>query len=317
MEETHKTRKTTEQHTRNNNMNNIPSPAPTCNSGGTDNIRSIESMKQLWLNIVKLHNQLPSDCYHLFLTKQYDLEQDEHDELIQSIHGYIKQIELDVTRTCESINTQQSLKNILYALCMCYPDIGYCQGMSYVAYMLFEVYGCEEHVFYTMVTLLDKYQCRSLYKNNFPKLKQFTFVHEHVLRKRHRKLFLHLEKHGVISNMYLPNWLLTMFSLHFPLESSVYIFDTFLLDGWSAVHMFILQLFVHFKDQLLECRDMESIMQVIQGEMTSVSLLDLQKFSTKEKIVLDNDIKEAERLYKMKVQTKNQISVFQFRYPIY
>lgn len=70
--------------------------------------------------------------------------------------SYFRPIELDITRTVakESIETMNSLKNILIAFSKKNPFIGYCQGLNFIAYFLISMQFSEEEAFWLLCQLI-------------------------------------------------------------------------------------------------------------------------------------------------------------------
>ena len=68
------------------------------------------------------------------------------------------EIKIDVDRT--AVNTddvefhRQKLNNILYVVSQCNNDIKYCQGMNFIACVLYEIFG-EEEAFYIFLSFFN------------------------------------------------------------------------------------------------------------------------------------------------------------------
>merc|ERR1719197_607865 len=75
----------------------------------------------------------------------------------------LEDIEKDVDRTypnhtlfaCRESSGQKSLRNVLTWYAALDPEIGYCQGMGFIAAMLL-TYMTEEDAFYTLVAVLHR-----------------------------------------------------------------------------------------------------------------------------------------------------------------
>ena len=85
-----------------------------------------------WPEIVNLRNFIE------IKTKKYT-----YDKLIKSFSNNIYEITLDIPRTFpqdeDSKVLKKSLNNVLKALSLVYPNIGYCQGMNFSALRLLQV----------------------------------------------------------------------------------------------------------------------------------------------------------------------------------
>jgi len=83
-----------------------------------------------------------------------------------------------------------SLHNILKALSVCFKDMGYCQGLNFLAAgMLF--YMSDEDAFWMLNSLMVNYDCLAMYKK-VDTVHKYCFVFskllENFLPKVHKKL---------------------------------------------------------------------------------------------------------------------------------
>lgn len=73
-------------------------------------------------------------------------------------------ISVDVPRTTSCDIMRTSLRNVLEAYAVFCPCVGYCQGMSHVAWRLLRrLGGDEERTFWSMVVLMDNYGLKAYY----------------------------------------------------------------------------------------------------------------------------------------------------------
>lgn len=64
---------------------------------------------------------------------------------------------------------QEQLFQVLRAYAIFNPEVGYCQGMGFLVALLLN-YMPEEDAFYFLITLLENYNLKNLYKPNLPLL---------------------------------------------------------------------------------------------------------------------------------------------------
>jgi len=284
----------------------------------------------LWEKFVQLHKkskELPPNCYELFVKKTYRngaLGIEEGGETIY-VHENIAQILMDVPRSKlgvgpedvhdrnmseeDLIQQRTKLFNILYALSMYFPTIGYCQGMSYICTLLQSVMTeSEENVFLLMVCLMDTYELRGLFTPSFPQLKKVEFVFEHIMQKRHGKLWRHMSKLGTSSNLFLPKWILSMFCLDFPYEFVVQVWDCFLLVGWKAIYQVCCSLLVQHQERIFACNKMETLLFILQDIPSSMSDLNAKcnVFERCDRMFKDKDLKQALIHYNNKISSNNK-----------
>lgn len=70
------------------------------------------------------------------------------------------------TRTSDRIQTQEGqeeMRRVLLAIAYCIPDIGYCQGMNFIASVLISVTESEQQGFIIFMNLLIKKEMKPLF----------------------------------------------------------------------------------------------------------------------------------------------------------
>ena len=78
-------------------------------------------------------------------------------------------IHKDVCRTYNDLMDQNDWQSkaeyILAIIAEIYSDMGYCQGMSYIAGEIINVINSEEYAFWIFAALIEKYHLQFLYMN--------------------------------------------------------------------------------------------------------------------------------------------------------
>jgi TBC1 domain family member 14 len=110
------------------------------------------------------------------------------------------------------------------------PDIGYVQGMSYVAAMCVE-YLDEYQAFVTFATLLSRQIHFNLLMLDPTILRAFARAFNEIFRRSLPQLHLHLTAEGVSSEIFLLDWGLTLFAKALPLPLAARLWDVSLLEG--------------------------------------------------------------------------------------
>jgi hypothetical protein len=153
----------------------------------------------------------------------------------------INLIDLDIGRTFSSIgvfkNESQlgnALKEILRIFVVSRPDIGYVQGLSYIA-------G-------TLLLQMDKYSCYVCFMNIIlsPNILPFYRLDEKNIKKRLElfseifklnlpKLYNHFQDNEVYPEHYLLEWFMTLFTRNLNIELALRIWDIYMIEGIFAV----------------------------------------------------------------------------------
>eukprot|EP00164_Ancoracysta_twista_P005045 GFYU01006868.1.p1 GENE.GFYU01006868.1~~GFYU01006868.1.p1 ORF type:complete len:833 (-),score=175.05 GFYU01006868.1:45-2543(-) len=125
---------------------------------------------------------------------------------------------------------EQPLRNILQAYCFYRPDVGYVQGMSFLAAMLL-LYMDEYEAFQCLANLLQSNHFLSFFRMDMGQIgKRFRIydtLFEDVLPAIHK----HFTSMTITPDMYLLDWLMTLYAKALPLDLATRIWDSYLLDG--------------------------------------------------------------------------------------
>jgi Rab-GTPase-TBC domain len=79
------------------------------------------------------------------------------------------------------------------------------------------------------------------------------------------KLRDHLLQHSVSASMFLPSWLITVFSADFPLSFSARLIDIMLVEGWQSILVNVsVGLLTVAKQSLLSADSFEAVMDVLK-----------------------------------------------------
>ncbi|GFE55577.1 TBC domain containing protein, putative [Babesia ovis] len=177
-------------------------------------------MWKIWANTEHYKDRSPKDLYKDLLA--FDLC--DHDVAIKK----------DVKRTFpehslfnDSEYTQNVLFNVLRAYAIYNPDVGYCQGMAFIAGMLV-VYMDEEDAFYTMISVMDKHGIKRLFLPQMKQLERYCDVLEQYIRRKMKRLYRHMQKHDVDISIVASQWFLTLFTYNFSLDTAALLWDALL-----------------------------------------------------------------------------------------
>lgn len=147
-------------------------------------------------------------------------------------------IEKDLSRTFPEIEEFKldvnSGKNRLYNVLKAYahydPEVGYCQGMNYVAAMLLRYIQSEEQAFLVFVSLMETGGWRELYQVSMARLHQLLDLLAKDLKRRLPNTFSHLAKLGLEFSGVFSHIFLTGFVYRTPMKLATRIFDLFIVE---------------------------------------------------------------------------------------
>ncbi|KAG0439258.1 hypothetical protein HPB47_016701 [Ixodes persulcatus] len=156
------------------------------------------------------------------------------------------------------------------------PEVGYCQGLSFLAAALLlhvsspewgtplllapptgqpELFALspqmpEEEAFGVFCKVMRDYGLRDLFRNSFECLHLKLFQLERLMEDQLPELHAHFLDLGVEAHMFGSQWFLTLFTAKFPLHVVFFILDLFLLDGMDTLFQVAVALLT------LSCRDL-------------------------------------------------------------
>ena len=132
---------------------------------------------------------------------------------------------------------QRSLFNVLKAYAVYDRDLGYTQGMGFVAGLLL-LYMSEEDAFWTLVALMKgkvHTPMEGLYLPGLPLIQQYLFQFDKCVGALLPRLYAHFQAECIHPSMYASQWFVTVFAYSFPFDFVLRVWDIFLLEGMKIV----------------------------------------------------------------------------------
>ncbi|XP_035013787.2 rab GTPase-activating protein 1 [Hippoglossus stenolepis] len=163
----------------------------------------------------------------------------------------------------EAIEGQAKLFRVLIAYGKYNPQVGYTQGMSYIAAVLLMQLG-EEEAFWALTALLDKPKyLAELFDLSLSKVQHQVKVFDQFLKHRKPKLSQHLESVGVLSVHFVMPWFLTLFTALPCWDSVLAAWDLIILHGLSAVFRIALTIIDLLEPRLMEQSDEGAVLPLL------------------------------------------------------
>ncbi|KAM5192927.1 TBC1 domain family member 1 [Mantella aurantiaca] len=171
---------------------------------------------------------------------------------------------------------QLSLYNILKAYSLLDPEVGYCQGLSFVAGVLL-LHMSEEDAFKLLKFLMYDTSLRKQYRPDMVTLQIQMYQLSRLLHDYHRDLYNHLEEYEIGPSLYAAPWFLTMFASQFPLGFVARVFDLIFLQGSEVIFKVALSLLGSHKPLILQQENLESIVEFIKNTLPNLGLVQMEK----------------------------------------
>ncbi|XP_024145207.1 TBC1 domain family member 1 isoform X4 [Oryzias melastigma] len=229
-----------------------------------------------------------------FLSEQYLLRQTvparppsnptPYKELLKQLTSQQHAILIDLGRTFPSHPYfqaqlgagQLSLYNILKAYSLLDPEVGYCQGLSFIAGVLLLHMG-EEDAFNMLKFLMYDIGLRKQYRPDMIILQIQMYQLSRLLHDYHRDLHGHFEQQEIGPSLYATPWFLTLFASHFPLGFVARVFDMLFLQGPEVIFKVALSLLGSHKPLILQHDSLESIVDFIKTTLPNLGLVQMEK----------------------------------------
>ncbi|XP_033017239.1 TBC1 domain family member 1 isoform X2 [Lacerta agilis] len=171
---------------------------------------------------------------------------------------------------------QLSLYNILKAYSLLDPEVGYCQGLSFVAGVLL-LHMSEEEAFKMLKFLMFDMGLRKQYRPDMTILQIQMYQLSRLLHDYHRDLYNHFEAHEIGPSLYAAPWFLTMFASQFPLGFVARVFDMLFLQGSEVIFKVALSLLGSHKPLILQHENLETIVDFVKCILPNLGLVQMEK----------------------------------------
>lgn len=166
-------------------------------------------------------------------------------------------IKLDVSRTFPTLCVFQdggplaeSLQGVLAAYAVYRPDVGYVQGMSFLGAVL-SLNMDPVDVFTCFANLLNRPCHRAAFTLDQKQMNVYYKVYSSALAHRLPKIYAHFTAAGLSPDLYLLDWLYTVYAKAMPLDVACRVWDVFLRDGDEFLFRTALGVLHLHQDELL------------------------------------------------------------------
>mmetsp|Transcript_3745 Transcript_3745/g.4155 ORF Transcript_3745/g.4155 Transcript_3745/m.4155 type:complete len:678 (+) Transcript_3745:217-2250(+) len=148
---------------------------------------------------------------------------------------------------------QAALRRVLRAYSYYDTEVGYCQGMNFIAGM-FLTQMTEEEAFWLLVSVMSDKPCkmRGLFGEGMRDTHKVLFVAEKLIHHHLSRLARHFDKEHVHLTMYATQWLLTQYTSNFKFDLVFRVWDAFLGEGWKIIYRIMLALLQKYQSQLMK-----------------------------------------------------------------
>uniref|UniRef100_A0A3P9NHR0 TBC1 domain family member 4 n=1 Tax=Poecilia reticulata TaxID=8081 RepID=A0A3P9NHR0_POERE len=190
---------------------------------------------------------------------------------------------------------QLSLYNLLKAYSLMDTEVGYCQGISFVAGVLL-LHMKEEQAFDMLKFLMYDLGIRRQYRPDMVSLQIQMYQLSRLLHDYHRDLYNHLEEYEIGPSLYAAPWFLTLFASQFPLGFVSRIFDLVFVQGTEVIFKVALCLLSSHEREIVACDSFESIVDYLKTTLPTLTQTQMEQAITK---VMEMDISKQLHAYEV------------------
>ncbi|KAF3694649.1 TBC1 domain family member 4 Akt substrate of 160 kDa [Channa argus] len=190
---------------------------------------------------------------------------------------------------------QLSLYNLLKAYSLLDTEVGYCQGISFVAGVLL-LHMSEEQAFDMLKFLMYDLGIRRQYRPDMVSLQIQMYQLSRLLHDYHRELYNHFEEHEICPSLYAAPWFLTLFASQFPLGFVSRIFDFVFVQGTEVIFKVALCLLSSHEGEIVECDSFESIVHYLKTTLPTLTQTQMEQTIAK---VMEMDISKQLHAYEV------------------
>ncbi|GFP84871.1 tbc1 domain family member 2a [Phtheirospermum japonicum] len=197
-----------------------------------------------------------------------------YDDLIRAVHdkvtGSTKQIDHDLPRTfpghpwLDTPEGHAALRRVLVGYSFRDSDVGYCQGLNYVAAMLLLVMKTEEEAFWMLAVLLENVLFNDCYTSNLSGCHVDQRVFRDLLTKKCPRIAAHLETIEFDVSLVCTEWFICLFSKSLPSETTLRVWDILFYEGANVLFNVALAIFKMNEEELLITHQVGDVINVIQ-----------------------------------------------------
>ncbi|XP_042471582.1 growth hormone-regulated TBC protein 1-like [Zingiber officinale] len=198
-----------------------------------------------------------------------------YDELITATQGKVtpamRQIDHDLPRTfpthpwLNSPEGQASLRRVLVGYSFRDSDVGYCQGLNYVAALLLLVMKTEEDAFWMLAVLLENVLVSDCYNDNLSGCHVEQRVFRDLLAKKCPRIAAHLEAMGFDVTIVATEWFLCLFAKSLPSETTLRVWDVLFNEGAKVLFHVALAIFKMNEEVILNAQQIGEVIHILQS----------------------------------------------------
>ncbi|OMJ76025.1 hypothetical protein SteCoe_24694 [Stentor coeruleus] len=190
---------------------------------------------------------------------------------------FLQLIEKDIDRTFPfhpffaNGNHIKDLGEVLKNFVLMNPELGYCQGMNYLAgILLITSNGNIEEASAMMDAMIQKLHGKALFEPSFPKVMELVQTFSKTFKEKIPSLHNHFLTIELDNNLWLTKWFMTLFSYSFKHQVVIRLWDVILATNLNFMTNLTISILQNLKKSL-ESKSLDQMLEFIQ-ELRNISL---------------------------------------------
>ncbi|CAG0892888.1 unnamed protein product [Darwinula stevensoni] len=170
------------------------------------------------------------------------------------------------------------LFNVLGAFASAHPDVGYCQGLNYVAGLLLLVTRCEEDTFWLLEALRENILPSRYYAADLFGVLVDMEVLGYLIGNKVPRVHAHFKKQGIAWNLLVTRWHVCLYADVLPVETVLRIWDCLFYEGSKVLFRVGIALVKLGEEKILGSNDLFAITESMKETCTGPAVLDCHAF---------------------------------------
>uniref|UniRef100_A0A0G4G3X1 Rab-GAP TBC domain-containing protein n=1 Tax=Chromera velia CCMP2878 TaxID=1169474 RepID=A0A0G4G3X1_9ALVE len=160
----------------------------------------------------------------------------------------------------------EHLRTVLEVWAVFRPDIGYVQGMAYIAAMLL-LHMDEFSSFVCFANLMMRRSLLSFYTFTMDSVGRYFGAFERLMDKSLPQVGQKLRECGLTSDMYLVEWMYTLFTRSLPFDLVTRVWDLFVVEGDPVLFQVSLGILAYFESDIVK-GNLDTVMHLLSSSAT-------------------------------------------------
>ncbi|XP_066147154.1 growth hormone-regulated TBC protein 1-A-like isoform X1 [Euwallacea fornicatus] len=205
-------------------------------------------------------------------------------KLCNSNSHILEAIEIDLPRTFPDnifFLNQENLPNMLYHVLATFahqnPEVGYCQGLNYIAGLILLVTKDETVTFWLLKTLVDEILPKYYVKTMSGLLTDFDVLDE-LVRTSDPVVHRHIQNIGMPWAMGTTRWFVCLYVDVLPTETVLRVWDCLFLEGSKILFRVALTLIKIHRNLILQTSDLSDLTAVFKNMKNHTRVINCHEF---------------------------------------